>query len=69
MGVTLGFEGLLQDQVAISMVRDHNVLVAGAGPDGESARVVHVEFARGHHIQVELVRGKFRWGEFDYWSW
>ncbi len=37
--VTLGFEGLLEDEVAIGVDGNHDVLVAGACSDGEAARV------------------------------
>jgi hypothetical protein len=45
MGIALGLEWLLEDQVAIDMIRYHNVLVARACADWEAACVVCVEFA------------------------
>ena len=45
MGIALGLEWLLEDQVAIDMIRYHNVLVARACSDWEAARVICVEFA------------------------
>ena len=40
MGIALGLEWLLEDQVAIDMIRYHNVLVARACSDWEAARVI-----------------------------
>ncbi len=40
MAVTLGLEGLMEDEVAIGVEGDHYILVAGASSDGEVASVV-----------------------------
>jgi hypothetical protein len=45
MGIALGLEWLLEDQVAINMIRYHNVLVARACSDGKAASVICVEFS------------------------
>ena len=42
MGIALGFEGLLEDQVAICMVRNHDILVARACPDRETTCVAGI---------------------------
>jgi hypothetical protein len=38
--VTLGLEGLLENEVAIGMKGNYNILVAGVSSDGEAASVV-----------------------------
>ncbi len=45
VAVALGFEGLLENEVAISVEGNHDVLVAGACSDGEAAIVVGEELA------------------------
>ena len=45
VAVALGFEGLLENEVAIGMEGNHDVLVAAACSDGEAARVVGEELA------------------------
>ncbi len=43
--VTLGLEGLLEDDVAIGVKGNHDILVAGACLDREVASVVDEELA------------------------
>ncbi len=45
MAVTLGLESLLEDEVAIGVEGNHDILVAGACSDGEAASVVGEELA------------------------
>ncbi len=45
MVVTLGLEGLLEDEVAVGVEDNHDILVAGASSDGEAASVVGEELA------------------------
>jgi hypothetical protein len=45
VAVTLGLEGLLEDEVAVSVDGNHDMLVAGACSDGEVASVVSEELA------------------------
>ncbi len=40
VAVALGFEGLLENEVAIGMEGNHDVLVAGACSDGEATSVI-----------------------------
>jgi hypothetical protein len=47
MGVTLVLEGLLEDEIAISMVGNHYILIARAGLDGEASSIICVELADG----------------------
>jgi hypothetical protein len=45
VAVTLGLEGLLEDEVAIGVEGNHDILVAGSSSDGEAASVVGKELA------------------------
>ncbi len=45
VAVTLGLEGLLEDEVAIGMEGNHDILVAGVRSDREAASVVGEELA------------------------
>jgi hypothetical protein len=47
MGVTPVLEGLLEDEIAISMVGNHDVLIARVGLDREASSVNCVELADG----------------------
>jgi hypothetical protein len=62
MGIALGFEGLLEDQVAICMVRNHDILVARACPDRETTCVISIV---GHLAQqsqnVRSIRPRPPW--------
>jgi hypothetical protein len=45
VAVTLGLEGLLEDEVAAGVEGNHYILVAGASSDGEAAGVAGEELA------------------------
>ncbi len=45
VAVTLGLEGLLEDEVAVGMEGNNDILVAGARSDGEVASVISEELA------------------------
>ncbi len=45
VAVALGFEGLLENEVAIRMEGNHDILVARACSDGEAASVIGEELA------------------------
>ncbi len=47
VGVAPAFESLLEDEIAISVIGNHDILVARAGLDGELSLVVRVELADG----------------------
>ncbi len=47
VGVALAFKGLLEDEIAIGVIGNHDILVARAGLDGEPSRVVNVELTDG----------------------
>ena len=55
MAVMAQSEGLDEYGVAVSVVGQHDVLVAAAGGCGEAAHVVRVEFADGLNCDVELM--------------
>ncbi len=40
MSITFSLEGLLKDEIAISVKGNHHILVAGSGPDRKSAGVI-----------------------------
>ncbi len=52
---TLGIESLLEDEVAVSMEGNHDILVAGACSDGEAASVVGEELAEQFCDDKDLV--------------
>ena len=52
--VLAGLERGMKDGVGIAMVRNHYVLVAAAGPDGESATIVSVQPTDRLDAQVEF---------------
>ncbi len=54
--VTLGLEGLLEDEVAIGVEVNHDILVAGVCSDGEVASVVGEELAERFCDNKDLVR-------------
>jgi len=64
--VTPGFEGLLQDEVPIGVVGNHDILVARASFDGEPTGIICVELADGHDPDEELV-GRGLWGGGRRW--
>ncbi len=45
VAVTLGLEGLLEDEVAVGVEGNHDILISGASSDGEVASVVDEELA------------------------
>ena len=55
MGITPAFEGLLEDEIAIGMIGNYDILVAGMGLDGESSSVIRVELADGEDTDVDFV--------------
>ena len=44
-----------KDDVAVAVVRDHDVLVSAACTDGEAPCVVRVQFVDGTDVDVEFV--------------
>jgi hypothetical protein len=64
--VTPGFEGLLQDEVPIGVVGNHDILVARASFDGEPTGIICVELADRHDTDEELV-GRGLWGGGRRW--
>ncbi len=60
MFITPGLEGLLEDEVAISMIGNHHILVAGPGLDRETSGVVCEELADGDDTDVDFV-GREPW--------
>ncbi len=68
MGVAPGFEGLLENEVSIGMINDHDILVTRAGFDKEVASVICVELAERVDIDVDftgwgLSRWEDQWGK------
>jgi hypothetical protein len=59
--VTPGFEGLLKDEVPISVVSNHDILVARSSFDGEPTGIIGVELADGQDTDEELI-GRGLWG-------
>ncbi len=55
MGVAPAFEGLLEDEIAIGVIGNHDILVARVGLDEEPSRVVRVELADGVDADVDLI--------------
>jgi hypothetical protein len=55
VAVGLGFEGLLENEVAVGMEGNHDVLVAKACSDGEVASVVSEELAEWFCDDKDLV--------------
>ena len=49
MAVTFGLEYLLEDEIAICMKGDHDILVPRACPDWKAASVIYVQPAEGVH--------------------
>ena len=64
--VTPGLEGLLKDEVAISMIGNHDILVARPCFDGEVAGIVCVEFADGDDLDEDLIGRSF--GSGNWWG-
>ncbi len=55
VAVTLGLESLLEDEVAVGITSNHDILVAGACSDGEAASVVGEELAEQFCDEKNLV--------------
>ncbi len=56
MLVAPGLEGLLEDEIAISVIGNHDVLVSRPGPDWETSCIIRLELADGGDMDVDLVR-------------
>ncbi len=56
MAIALCWKYLLEDEVSIGMVGNHDILVTGAGPNWEAIRVVSVEPAEGHDGNNDKIR-------------
>ncbi len=59
VAVALGFEGLLENEVAIDVEGNHDVLVAGVCSDGKAASVVGEELAEWFRVDEHLVGRHF----------
>ncbi len=57
--VTLGLEGLLEDEVVFCMVGNHDILVAGASSDREGASVDGEELAEWFCYDEDLVGTRY----------
>jgi hypothetical protein len=55
MAVTFGLERLLEDEIAICVEGDHDVLVPRACPDRKAACVVCVQPVEGVHLDEDLI--------------
>jgi hypothetical protein len=55
MAVTFGLECLLEDEIAIGMEGNHDVLVPQACPDRKAASVVCVQPAEELHLDEDLI--------------
>ncbi len=55
VAVTLGLEDLLEDEVAVGIEGNHEVLVSGANSDGEVASVIGEELAERFCYNENLV--------------
>ena len=60
MSITPIFERGLENDIGVTMICDHNVLVATARPDRESATVIGVHATDGILPYVDLIGG---------WQW
>ena len=67
MRVALGFKRLLEDEIPISMICDHDELIARACPDRKLTRVVRVKFAERQDIEKEFISCKYRCGQVNDW--
>ncbi len=56
MLVAPGLEGLLEDEMAIGVIGNHDVLVSQPGLDWETSCIICVELADGDDMDVDLVR-------------
>ena len=55
MAVTFGRERLLEDEIAIGMEGNHDVLFPRACPDRKATSVVCVQPAEGVHLDEDLI--------------
>ncbi len=53
--VTFGLEHLLEDEVAIGVEGNHDVLVPRACPDRKAASAIYVQPAEGVHLDEDLI--------------
>ena len=65
VAVVFGLEGLDEDDVGVAVVGDHDVLIATARADGESAHVVGEELTDGPDPDVKFVGSGVRKRAFD----
>jgi hypothetical protein len=59
VAAALEFKGLLEDEIAVGMEGNHDILVAGACSDGEVACVVGEELAERFSDDKYLVGRRF----------
>ncbi len=57
VAVTLGLEGLLEDEVAVGVECNHDILVTRASSDGEEASVVSEELAERFFLTKTRLKG------------
>ncbi len=55
MLIAPSLEGFLEDEVAISMIGDHNILVAGSCLNWELASVVSVQLAERMDLDKDFI--------------
>ncbi len=55
MGVIFGLEFLLEDEIAIGVEGNHDILVPRACSDCKAASVIHVQLAEGVHLDIDLI--------------
>jgi len=67
MPVATSLDWLLEDEVAICMVGNHNILVAGPSTHQETASVIGVEFAERGDLDKDLKVGQVV--ADPAWSW
>ncbi len=58
VAVTLRLEGLLEDEVAVGVEGNHDILVAGASSDGEAVGVIGEELAEQFCYSIATGGGK-----------
>jgi hypothetical protein len=61
MAVTFGLECLLEDEIAISVEGNHDVLVPQACHDRKVASVICVQPAEGVHLDEDLIEWHILW--------
>ncbi len=64
MAVALGLECLLEDEIAIGIVGNHDILVPQVCSDWKAASVIHVQLAEGVNLDKDLIGWHIRgtWG-------